>query len=103
MNPMKKLMTLLAGLALRSLGVGGCLLTACVARAEQVSYLDCDAATGTMTNAVRECTLVTSETRTLEYGWHAVKDDLVFPGGARLVVEGDAHLILCRRGCDEVI
>ena len=62
---------------------------------ELVEFRDYDANTGTFTNAVRECTLVTAETRTLESGWYAVKEDVVFASDTHLTVEGDAHLILC--------
>ena len=49
-----------------------CVLASGAAMAELVEYRDYDANTGTFTNAVRECALVTSETRTLENGWYAV-------------------------------
>ena len=62
---------------------------------ENVTYLDYDASTGAFTNAFRVCTFVTSETRTLEDGWYAVKGDVAIPAGVQLVVHGTAHLILC--------
>ena len=74
--------------------VGG-LLTAGVARAEPVEYRDYDARTGTFTNAVRECTLVTGATRTLENGWYAVAGSVDIPEGTNLTVVGTAHLVLC--------
>ena len=55
------------------------LLTTSAARAELVSYRDYDADAGSFTNAVRECTLVTSETRTLANGWYAVEDRVPHP------------------------
>lgn len=60
-----------------------------------VSYLDYDADTGTFTNAVRECMLVTSATRVLDNGWYAVQGTVTIPTGANLSVVGTAHLILC--------
>lgn len=44
------------------------LFTSAANAATRVEFLDYDARTGTFTNAVRECTLVTSATRTLENG-----------------------------------
>lgn len=64
------------------------------AQAELVTFRDYDAQTKTFTNAVRECTLVTDETRVLSSGWWAVKEEVVFPLDVNLTVEGDAHLIL---------
>ena len=72
------------------------LLIASAANAvEQVTFRDYDAVTKTFTNAVRECTLVTAETRTLGSGWYAVQGEVTIPEGNRLVVQGDAHLVLC--------
>ena len=65
------------------------LLLASAAQAEPVEYRDYDVRTGTFTNAVRECTLVTSTTRTLRSGWYAVKGEVDFALGANLTVEGD--------------
>ena len=65
---------------------------------DDIPYLDYDEATGTMTNAAvwaERCTVVTAETRTLTNGWYAVTNEVVFASGARLTVQGDAHLILC--------
>ena len=72
-----------------------CVLASGAAMAVPVEFCDYDANTGTFTNAVRECTLVTSETRTLENGWYAVMGEVEIPEWERLVVQGDAHLILC--------
>ena len=77
------------------LGAWCVVLAACTAMAELVEYRDYDANTGTFTNAVRECTLVTSETRTLENGWYAVEGAVTIPADANLTVNGTAHLILC--------
>ena len=72
-----------------------CAFAACTAMAELVEYRDYDANTGTFTNAVRECALVTGATRTLESGWYAVQGTVTIPADANLTVNGTAHLILC--------
>ena len=55
------------------LGAWCVVLAAGAAMAELVEYRDYDANTGTFTNAVRECVLVTSAARTLENGWYLVE------------------------------
>ena len=66
------------------LGAWCVVLAAGAAMAELVEYRDYDANTGTFTNAVRECTLVTSETRTLENGWYAVEGAVPYPPAPHL-------------------
>ena len=70
------------------------LLFTSAAQAGSVEFYDYDASTGTFTNAVRACTLVTDETRKLTTGWYIVNYDVTIPEGNRLVVEGDVHLVL---------
>ena len=62
---------------------------------EPVEFRDYDANTGTFTNAVRECALVTSATRVLYDGWYAVQGTVTIPADANLTVAGTVHLILC--------
>ena len=74
--------------------VGG-LLTAGVAQTVPVEFRDYDANTRTFTNAVRECTLVTSETQTMTSGWYAVRGTVVCATSRAPEVWGDVHFVLC--------
>ena len=63
--------------------------------AEQVEFRDYDANTGTFTNAVRECTLVTSATQPMTSGWYAVRGTVVCATSRAPEVWGDVHFVLC--------
>ena len=92
-----KLMKMVVGAwpVLRSMCVGGCVaLGAGVAQAESVAYRDYDASRGAFTNAVRECTILTSSA-TLITGWCAVTGTVAIAHERGLSVNGDVHLILC--------
>ena len=86
MKSEKALMALLFTLSLL-------LFTCFAAQAEPVEFRDYDANTGTFTNAVRECALVTSATTELiDGGWYAVQGTVAC---SVLEVKGAAHLVLC--------
>ncbi|MBQ0031510.1 MAG: hypothetical protein KBT68_01780 [bacterium] len=64
-----------------------------------IPYLDYDASTGTFTNAVRECELLSNglETRPYTNGWYYVRGEVTIPAGRRFEVAetNTVHLILC--------
>ena len=71
------------------------LLFTFAAQAELVAFRDYDAKTGTFTNAVRKCTLVTSATQTMTSGWYAVRGTVVCATSRAPEVWGDVHFVLC--------